>query len=92
MSPARELAELEVEAFNPAVAVEETDSHYLLSLDLPGVKKDDVKIEIRDNELTISGERKEERKEKTKGRIDEERVYGSFFRSSRFRPTSSQQD
>lgn len=81
VSPTRDLAQIEEEAFSPPVDVEETDSHYLLSFDLPGVKKDDVKIEVRDNQLIVSGERKQERREKTKGRINEERVYGSFMRS-----------
>jgi HSP20 family protein len=59
--------------FTPAWDIAETDSHYLVSFDLPGVKKDDVKIDVRDNQLTISGERK--------GRGSRERFYGSFSRS-----------
>jgi HSP20 family protein len=67
-------------AFEPRVDVEETDTHYLLSFDLPGISKDDVKIELRDNQLTICGERKEERTE-GKGRFLQERYYGQFQRS-----------
>lgn len=65
------------EEFVPACDVEETDSHYLLAFDLPGVKKEDVKIELRDNQLSISGERRED----VKGRLSRERSYGLFTRS-----------
>lgn len=68
---------LEEGEFAPACDVEETDSHYLLSFDLPGIKKDDVKIDLQENQLTVSGERKEE----TKGRASRERYYGAFCRS-----------
>src|SRR4051812_4608007 len=55
------LPQLEEEAeFAPACDVAENDTHYLISFDLPGVKKEDVKIDLRDNQLTVSGERKEE--------------------------------
>lgn len=64
-------------SFAPPCDVEETNSHYLLSFDLPGVKKEDMKIDLRDNQLTISGERKEE----TKGAVSRERYCGSFCRS-----------
>src|SRR4051812_27920298 len=54
--------------FSPPVDVEETDAHYLLSFDLPGISKEDVQIEFKDNQLIVSGERKEERKEEKKNR------------------------
>jgi HSP20 family protein len=63
--------------FTPACDVDETESHYLVTFDLPGLKKEDVKIDLRDNQLTISGERKGE----MKGRVSSERYYGSFCRS-----------
>jgi HSP20 family protein len=63
--------------FVPAVDIEETDTDFLLTFDLPGVKKDEVKINVVDNELIVSGERKEE----TKGRGSRERYYGAFSRS-----------
>jgi HSP20 family protein len=65
------------ESYTPVFDIDETDTHYLVNIDLPGVKKEDVKIEVRDNQLCISGERKEERK----GRGGYERSYGSFCRS-----------
>ncbi|MBX9768776.1 MAG: Hsp20/alpha crystallin family protein [Bdellovibrionales bacterium] len=45
--------------FAPATEVVESDNHYLLSVDLPGMKKEDIQIEMVGNTLTISGERKQ---------------------------------
>lgn len=68
-------------SFAPLCDIDETDTHYLLSFDLPGLKKEDIKMDLRDNMLTVSGERKEEREEDKKGRYRSERYYGSFERS-----------
>nr|BFD61068.1 Hsp20/alpha crystallin family protein [Bdellovibrio sp. CKG001] len=46
----------------PACEVSETQDHYLLSMDIPGYKKENVNIEVNGNLLTISGERKREEK------------------------------
>ncbi len=70
----------ETQSFNPACDVEETDSHYLMSFDLPGISKEDVKIEVVDNQLTVSGERKTEKKGDKNSRHVAERYYGSFQR------------
>lgn len=43
---------------NPVYDVDEREDHFALSVDLPGVKKDEIKIEVLDKDLTISGERK----------------------------------
>ena len=67
--------------FSPACDVEETEANYLLSFDLPGVAKENVKIELNDRELVVSGERKEERNEESKTRRFVERSYGSFYRT-----------
>jgi HSP20 family protein len=76
--PTRELMPYEEEAeFTPACDIDETDTHYLLNFDLPGVKKSDVKIDLRGNQLTVSGERKEDKK----SHMSRERYYGSFCRS-----------
>src|SRR4051812_23394210 len=62
-SHARELLPWEQKSeFMPACDVEETESYFLLSFDLPGVKKEDLKIDLHDNLLTVSGERKEQTK------------------------------
>lgn len=51
------------ESFSPSLDMLDKDSHYLMSLDIPGVKKGDIKIEVNDGVLSIEGERKFERKE-----------------------------
>lgn len=80
-APSFSLPSLATTAFTPSCDVDETDTHYLLSFDLPGVKKDEIKVDLRDNMLTVSGERKEEREDKKKGRYRSERYYGAFERS-----------
>ena len=65
----------------PRVDIEETNDSYLVTAELPGVKKDDVKIIFQDRTLTISGEKKEEREEKNANIHRVERQYGAFTRS-----------
>ncbi len=67
--------------YGVACDVEESDKSYLLTFDLPGMKKDDVKIDLHENVLTVSGERKEETKGEGKGKVSRERYYGAFQRS-----------
>jgi HSP20 family protein len=49
----------EVRTFTPPVDIEETDDAYVIEADLPGVKRDDVSIELEGNELQVSGEIKQ---------------------------------
>jgi len=65
----------------PLVNVEETDEAFNISAELPGIKKDDIKISFQDNILTISGEKKAEKKHKEKNYHRIERSYGKFSRS-----------
>jgi HSP20 family protein len=65
----------------PAMDLLETDSHFVLRADLPGMKEDEVKIEFEDGTLTISGERKAEHETKSEGYYRVERAFGSFSRS-----------
>lgn len=75
----------EMEAFkpgwNPAVDIREDAEGYYIEADLPGMKKDDVKVNVDRNTLTLSGERKFEKDEKKNGYHRVERAYGSFQRS-----------
>lgn len=66
--------------FVPACDVEETDTQYLISVDVPGMKKEELAIEFTNDLLTISGEHKEEKKEETKRRTISERYQGRFER------------
>ena len=65
----------------PAMDLVETDEHLVLRGDLPGLSEEDVEIEIKDNVLTVSGERKAEHEERSEGFYRVERAFGSFSRS-----------
>ncbi|HEX6714591.1 MAG TPA: Hsp20/alpha crystallin family protein [Thermoleophilaceae bacterium] len=65
----------------PEMDLVETDDHYMLKADLPGMKQDDVSIEWGDGTLTIAGERKAEYERKEKGFFRLERSFGKFSRS-----------
>lgn len=67
--------------WSPAMDLVETDDHFVLRADLPGVSEDDVKIELEDNVLTLSGERKAAHQESKEGYYRVERAYGSFSRT-----------
>jgi HSP20 family protein len=65
----------------PALDIVENETDYTLRADLPGLGEDDVKIEVNDNVLTISGRRRDEHEEQQQGYYRLERSYGSFSRS-----------
>ncbi|MGE0173183.1 MAG: Hsp20/alpha crystallin family protein [Oligoflexales bacterium] len=67
--------------FTPMVDVEETDNHYVMSFDVPGIDKKDINIEVQGNQLVVSGERKHETdRGEGRSRIIECR-YGKFERA-----------
>src|SRR3954463_6232047 len=65
----------------PAMDLVETDDHFVLRADLPGLGPDDVAIEVEDGVLTVSGERKAEHETKREGYYRVERASGQFRRS-----------
>src|SRR3954451_2249415 len=65
----------------PAMDLVETEDHFVLKADLPGLSEEDVHIDVEDNILTVSGERKAEHEDKREGYVRVERSYGSFRRS-----------
>jgi HSP20 family protein len=65
----------------PAMDLIESDDHFILRADLPGLSDDDVNVELEDSTLTISGERKAEHEEHEQGFYRLERAYGTFSRS-----------
>ncbi len=67
--------------WTPAADIQETEKEYLLKLEIPEVKKEDVKVMLQDNELTVTGERKLEKEEKGKKFHRIERAYGTFVRT-----------
>ena len=67
--------------WSPSADISETDREYLISAELPGLKKDDVKLTLGDGVITIEGERKQQKEEKTEKFHRVESFYGSFSRS-----------
>ena len=65
----------------PSVDISEDDKEWLVKADLPEVKKEDVKVTVENGVLTVTGERKFEKEEKTKKYHRIENSYGNFFRS-----------
>jgi HSP20 family protein len=65
----------------PAMDLVETDNDFVLRADLPGLSEKDLNIELEDNVLTISGERKAEHEERKEGYYRVERASGMFSRS-----------
>lgn len=66
--------------FTPRANIAETPDHYEVTVDLPGMKPEDFDIELKDNDLWIIGERKEEHEEKGKTWHRIERSVGQFRR------------
>jgi HSP20 family protein len=65
----------------PLVDISEDDKEYLIKAELPDVKKEDVKVTAQEGTLTIMGERKFEKEEKSRKYHRVERAYGTFGRS-----------
>jgi HSP20 family protein len=72
---------LTVAEWSPLVDITEDEKEYVIKAEIPEMKKDDIKISVQDDVLSISGERKYEKEEKGKKYHRVERAYGSFMRS-----------
>jgi HSP20 family protein len=73
--------EFENAVWMPMTDILEDDGQYYLNIDLPGIKKEDVKINYSNGQLSISGERKLETVEKNAKYHRAERSYGKYYRS-----------
>jgi len=78
-------------AISPAVDIEENEKEFVLTAELPGTKKDDVKVNLKENMLSISGEKSQEKKIDEKNYRLNERMFGKFERSFRL-PDSTDQE
>lgn len=67
--------------WTPAIDVLREDDHLLMRADLPGIKPEEVKIEFKDDMITVSGEHHETKEAKEHNYVRRERRYGSFSRS-----------
>lgn len=74
------VATLENANWAPKVDIVTKDNKLVTRIDLPGMKKEDVNVEVAEGVLTLSGERKKEFKEEKDNYFREEREYGSFCR------------
>jgi len=69
--------------WRPSVDLSETENTYEVKAEMPGMKKEDIKVEVKENVLTLTGEKKHETKDDKKNFHRLERVYGRFQRSFR---------
>lgn len=69
--------------WSPALDVSENEKSWILTVELPGARREDVSVEVHEDLLTIRGEKRCEREEKEEKRHYVERCYGSFTRSLR---------
>jgi HSP20 family protein len=70
-----------ISAFVPSVNTRESEFAYHIDVDLPGVKKEDIKVDVKDGVLTISGERKFKNEVKEEDFYKIETAFGKFSRS-----------
>ena len=70
-----------METWAPTVDVQRKDGNLVVTAELPGLKKEEVKVEMSDDALIIKGERKREYKEEKEGYHRYERNYGKFYRA-----------
>jgi HSP20 family protein len=73
--------EFTVTEWSPAVDIAEDDKEYIIKAELPGMSKENIKVTVEGGVLSIAGERKAEKEEKTKKYHRIERNYGTFTRS-----------
>lgn len=66
--------------WSPSADISETEKEYVINAELPGVKKEDLKVNLAQGMITIEGERKQEKNEKGEKFHRVERLYGSFLR------------
>lgn len=73
--------DLENAVWSPLTDISENKDQYILKMDLPGVSKENLKLNFHDGELIISGERKQEKEDKDSKYHRIERTYGKYYRS-----------
>jgi HSP20 family protein len=81
-----EFADSRERAWTPAIDVVRENGNLVVRADIPGIKPEEVKIEVEDDILTVSGEHEEHKEEKDKHYVRRERRYGSFSRSMTLPP------
>jgi HSP20 family protein len=74
-------ASLGQSVWSPQVEMFEREGKLVVRADLPGLTKDDVKVDLEDDSITIQGDRRSEHEENREGYVRSERSYGSFYRT-----------
>lgn len=70
-----------MDSWMPRTDISEDEKEYVIRMDIPGMDKSDIKVNIQDGRITVTGERKKESTDEKKDVIRSERSYGSFYRS-----------
>jgi HSP20 family protein len=70
----------ELEAWAPDIEVFHRNNELVVRADLPGMTKDDIKVDVTEERITLQGERRCEHEEEKEGAYRSERSYGSFYR------------
>jgi len=83
--------ETSLSTFSPSVDIEEKEKEFRIIAELPGLNKEEITINIKDNLLSISGEKKQEKKTEDENYHRTERIFGSFQRTFRL-PEYADQD
>jgi HSP20 family protein len=79
--PVRRGDEAAAMEWSPRVEVRQREGQLVIRADLPGMTREDIKVDVTDDAITIEGERKAERQEEREGHYYSECSYGSFYRA-----------
>ncbi len=71
----------EFELWAPPLEVKHKDGNFIVTAELPGIAKEDIKVEVIEESLVLEGEKKKVKEEKGEGYYRSERSYGKFYRS-----------
>jgi HSP20 family protein len=71
----------EMELWAPALEIKHKEGNFIVVAELPGIAKEDIKVEVIEESLVIEGEKKKVKEEKGEGYYRTERCYGKFYRS-----------
>jgi HSP20 family protein len=80
-SPVSGLPSIDQPVWSPRIEAFQEGDKFIIRAELPGLKKDDVEVNVTDDAVIIQGQRREERTEEREGFYHSERSYGSFYRA-----------
>ena len=89
--PLKQFGEKIADWFAPRSEASAAEDYYEISMELPGVRPDDIEVSLHDNHLTIKGEKRFAREEKGRSYFFSEREYGAFERSFKLPPDAAKE-